>query len=285
VRATLGTIADAGVRAPSAIVVGEVAALDLAWFESRPLFGRTIVVTRAREQASELRARIEQLGAQVIELPAIAIEPLSIEVPALDDYAWLVFTSVNGVAAFFDRGLTEAGRDARALAGLSVAAIGPGTSRALARYGIRADIVPERFVAESLLDAFPAPGARGARVLLARADQARDVLPEGLRARGYEVDVLPVYRTVQAKPDPADLERVRDSAVDAITFTSSSTVDNFCDLVGSLPVPQPVVVSIGPITSATARAHGLRVDAEATEHTIDGLVATLLSCFGSPLPS
>jgi uroporphyrinogen III methyltransferase/synthase len=285
VRATLGTIADAGVRAPSAIVVGEVAALDLAWFESRPLFGRTIVVTRAREQASELRTRIERLGAQVIELPAIAIEPLPIEVPALDDYAWLVFTSVNGVAAFFDRGLAEAGRDARALAGLSVAAIGPGTSRALARYGIRADVVPERFVAESLLDAFPAPGARGARVLLARAEQARDVLPDGLRARGYEVDVLPVYRTVQATPDPVDLERVRDSAVDAITFTSSSTVDNFCDLVGILPAPQPVVVSIGPITSATARAHGLRVDAEATEHTIDGLVATLLSCFGSPLPS
>jgi uroporphyrinogen III methyltransferase/synthase len=281
VRATLATIADADVRAPSAIVVGEVAALDLSWFETRPLFGRTVVVTRAREQASELRNRLEALGAAVVELPSIAIEPLAFELPALDPFAWIVFTSVNGVVAFFDRGLAPAGLDARALAGARVAAIGSGTARVLAERGIRVDLLPERFVAESLLEAFPAPSEKGERVLLARAEQARDVLPTGLEARGYAVDVLPVYRTVPAEPDEAALARVRAGDVDAVTFTSSSTVTNFCDVVGALPDPQPLTVSIGPVTSATAVERGLRVDAEADEHTIDGLVATLLKALGT----
>jgi uroporphyrinogen III methyltransferase/synthase len=281
VRATLSTIADAGVRAPSAIVVGDVAGLDLAWFEARPLFGRTVVVTRAREQASELRARLEQLGAQVLELPSIEIEPLGFEVPDLTGYAWAVFTSVNGVRAFFERGLGPAGRDARAFATARVAAIGPGTAAALARYGIRPDLLPERFVAESLLDAFPEPSVAGERVLLARAEVARDVLPEGLRGRGYEVDVLAVYRTRPATPDAEALERVRSGAVDALTFTSSSTVTNFCEVAGKTPEPQPLVVSIGPVTSRTARERGLRVDVEASEHTIDGLVAALVGALGT----
>jgi uroporphyrinogen-III synthase len=140
--------------------------------------------------------------------------------------------------------------------------------------------VPERFVAESLLDAFPAPADGSRRVLLARAEQARDVLPEGLAERGYQVDVLPVYRTVRTEPDPGHLALVRDGRVDAVTFTSSSTVTNFCDVVGPLPDPQPLVVSIGPITSATARDRGLRVDAEAAPHTIDGLLAALLDRLG-----
>jgi uroporphyrinogen III methyltransferase/synthase len=280
-RATLATIGGIGVRAPSAIVVGEVAALDLAWFEQRPLFGRCVVVTRAREQASELRARLEILGAEVLELPSIAIEPVDFAVPALDAYSWVVFTSANGVIAFFDRGLAAVALDARALAPVRVAAIGPGTTEALAARGVRADLVPERFVAESLLSAFPPPAPPGARVLLARAAQARDVLPDGLRAVGYEVDVLPVYRTVAAAPDPAAIERVRAGKVDAVTFTSSSTVTNFCDLVGARPEPQPVVVSIGPVTSATARERGLRVDVEAAEHTIDGLVRALSARLGA----
>jgi uroporphyrinogen III methyltransferase/synthase len=281
VRATLATIKDAGVRAPSAIVVGDVAALDLTWFESRPLFGRSVVVTRAREQASELRAHLETLGADVIELPTITIEPLHFSLPPLAGFGWLVFTSVNGVDAFFDRGIEPAGLDARALAGLRVAAIGPSTERALLAHGIRIDVVPERFVAESLLDAFPAPAVDRERVLLARAEEGRDVLPEGLAARGYDVEVLPVYRTVRAAPDAAALARVRAGGVDAITFTSSSTVDNLCDVLGTVPDPQPVVVSIGPATSATVRARGLRVDIEATEHTIDGVVTALLSVLAS----
>ena len=281
VRATLATIADAGVRAPAAIVVGEVAGLDLAWFESRPLFGRSVVVTRAREQASELRNRLEGLGAEVIELPAIAIEPLTFDVPDLDRYRWLVFTSANGVSAFFDRGLASAGLDARALAGLRLAAIGPGTAAALDQRGLRTDLLPERFVAESLLEAFPAPAAGDERVLLARAEQARDMLPAGLSERGYAVDVLAVYRTVTATPDPPVLERVRRGDVDALTFTSSSTVTNLCDLLGAVPSPQPLVASIGPVTSKTALERGLRVDVEAGEHTIDGLVDALLRALSS----
>ncbi|HKA92311.1 MAG TPA: uroporphyrinogen-III C-methyltransferase, partial [Acidimicrobiia bacterium] len=279
VRATLATVADAGVQAPAAIVVGEVARLDLTWFESRPLFGRSVVVTRAREQASELRRRLEALGAEVVELPAIAIEPVAFDLPDLARYRWLVFTSANGVAAFFDRGLAPAGLDARALAGIRVAAIGPGTAAALAGRGLQADLVPERFVAEALLEAFPPPTTGDERVLVARAAQARDVLPAGLAERGYAADVLPVYRTVTASPDPAVLERVRGGGVDALTFTSSSTVTNLCDLVGDAPTPQPLVVSIGPITSKTVMERGLRVDVEATEHTIDGLVDALLNAF------
>ncbi len=206
VRATLATIADAGVRAPSAIVVGAVAGLDLSWFEARPLFGRTVVVTRAREQVSGLRLRLEELGAEVLELPAIEITPIAVTVPDLTDYEWLVFTSPNGVRAFFHDGLTPARLDARALAGVRLAAIGPGTAHALTTRGLRADLVPERFVAESLLEAFPAPGSPGERVLVVRPDAARDVLPEGLGAQGHEVDALAVYRTVQAEPADRTLE-------------------------------------------------------------------------------
>jgi uroporphyrinogen III methyltransferase/synthase len=277
VRATLGTIADAGVRSPSAIVIGDVAALDFAWFERRPLFGATVVVTRAREQASELSARLGALGAAVVELPAIRCVPNEFTVPDLTAFAWVVFTSANGVDAFFDRGLLPAGRDARALAGCSIAVIGPGTAGALARRGLRPDLVPERFVAESLLHAFPDGSGR---VLLARAEAARDVLPEGLAAKGYAVDVLAVYTTEPVPTDPELLERVR-GGVDAVTFTSSSTVDNFCDAVGPLPVDaKPRVITIGPVTSASARAHGLHVDAEAEPHTIDGLVDALVRVLG-----
>jgi uroporphyrinogen III methyltransferase / synthase len=276
VRGTLATIGEAGVRAPSAIVVGHVASLDLSWFERRPLFGRSVVVTRAREQASELRWRLEELGAEVIELPSIALEPVAFSLPDLDAYQWLVFTSANGIDAFFRDGLWSAGLDARALAHLRVAAIGPRTADVLLAYGIRVDLLPERFVAESLLDSFPPPVAPGERVLLARAEQGRDALPDGFGERGYVVDVLPVYRTVQAEPDADALARVRDGRVDAITFTSSSTVTNLCDLIGGVPDPQPFVVSIGPVTSETARARGLRVDAEADPHTIDGLVDALV---------
>jgi uroporphyrinogen III methyltransferase / synthase len=276
-RATLATIAEIGVEAPSAIVIGEVAALDFSWFEQRPLFGRRVVVTRAREQASELRVRLEDLGAEVLELPAIAVDPIDFELPDLSRYAWVVFTSANGVDAFFDRGLAPAGLDARALAPVRVAVIGPGTARALERRGVRAYLVPERFVAESLLAAFPAPTTAGDRVLLARAEVARDVLPEWLGSRGFAVDVLPVYRTITAAPAPEDLARVREGAIDAITFTSSSTVTNFCEVVGELPDPPPLVVSIGPVTSATARERGLRVDIEADPHTLAGLVRALLA--------
>ena len=275
-RATLSTITALGVASPSAIVVGPVAGLDLGWFETRPLFGRTVVVTRAREQASTLAHRLEELGSTVIELPSIAIEPLPLDRANLAGFAWVVFTSVNGVDGFFARALHAHDLDARALAGCRIAAIGPGTAESLHRHGVRADLIPERSVAESLLEAFP-PALTGERVLIARAEIARDVLPEGLERLGYDVEILPVYRTVTASPDQGDLAALRAGQVDAITFTSASTVDNFCDLVGELPATMPAVVSIGPVTSDAVRARHLGVDAEADPHTIDGLVAAVLA--------
>jgi uroporphyrinogen III methyltransferase/synthase len=280
IRTTLANAASAGIEAPSAIVVGAVAALDLTWFEARPLFGRSVVVTRAREQASDLRARLEVLGAEVVELPAITIEPLSFAVPELAVYEWLVFTSANGVEHFFAHGLAPNGLDARALGAVRVAAIGPGTARALAARGIVADLLPERFVAESLLDAFPHATAEDARVLLARAETARDLLPDGLAAKGYAVDVLAVYRTVRAQPDDETIARVRAGDVDAITFTSSSTVTNFCSAVGALDGAQPLVISIGPVTSKTVVEQGLRVDVEADPHDLDGVVDAVLAALG-----
>jgi uroporphyrinogen III methyltransferase/synthase len=287
-RTTLGALADDGaaaeIRPPSAIVVGAVAALDLAWFERRPLFGRRVVVTRAREQASGLRARLESLGAEVVELPTIAVEPVAFAPPRLDAYRWVVFTSANGVDRFCARALDEQGRDARALAGCRIAAIGTGTAAALAARGLRADLVPERFVAESLADAFPPADGPGERVLLARAEAARDVLPERLAAAGYEVDVLVVYRTRAAAPAPAQLDLVRSGRVDAVTFTSSSTVANFCELVGPLPGPGPAIVSIGPVTSRTAAGRGLTVAREAQEHTIEGVVRALVEVLAPEHP-
>ena len=277
VRATLGTIAAVGVAAPSAIIVGDVAALDFGWFERRPLFGRTVVVTRAREQASELRARLTALGATVLELPSIRITPIDFEIPDLSHFAWLILTSVNAVEAFFDRGLVPKGLDARALAPVRIAVIGPGTAAALGRYGLRADLVPERSVAESLLDAMPDGTGR---VLLPRAETARDVLPEGLAAKGYDVEVLSVYRTEPTPADPAALARLRAGTVDAITFTSASTVRNFRAAVGALPDPQPAVISIGPVTSRQVSDEGMRVDVEADPHTIDGLVEALVRKLG-----
>jgi uroporphyrinogen III methyltransferase/synthase len=280
VRATLGTIGDQVLGTPSTIVVGDVAATDLAWFERRPLFGRTVVVTRAREQASSLVERLTALGAATVEAPAIEIaEPddggaalaAAVDRLAAGSYEWLVLTSPNGARRLL-AALRDRGRDARALAGTRLAAIGPGTADVLAGAHLVVDLVPERFVAESLLDAFPDAGPGGGRVLLARAAVARDVLPDGLAERGWEADVVDAYRT---RPVPLDAARAEAVAgADVVTFTSSSTVTNFLDAVGSGKVP-PVVAAIGPITAATARDNGLRVDVEAAVHTIDGLVDAL----------
>jgi uroporphyrinogen III methyltransferase / synthase len=280
VRATLSTIADQPLGTPSTIVIGEVAASDLAWFENRPLFGRRVVVTRAREQAGELVTRLQAQGAATVEVPAIEIrEPadcgaaLAAAVDRLGDYDWVVLTSPNGARRLLDAAW-DRGRDARAFAGARLAAIGPGTAEALARANLLVDLVPPQFVAESLLEGLPAPGATGGRLLLVRAAVGRDVLPEGLRAKGWDVDVVEAYRTEQA---PLTEEQVAAVAVaDVVTFTSSSTVSNFLAAMGGQPIP-PVVVAIGPITAATVRDHGLAVDVEAEVHTIDGLVDALVA--------
>jgi uroporphyrinogen III methyltransferase/synthase len=276
IRATLATIGDQPLATPSVIVVGDVAAEDLSWFERRPLFGRRVVVTRTREQASQLVVALREAGADPVEVPVIAVggptdggAALSAAARQLHVYDWVVLTSPNGARLLLDEVATSGG-DARSFGGTRLAAIGPGTAAELGRRGLRADLVPERFVAEALLEAFPnGPG----RVLLARAEVARDVLPDGLEAKGWDVHVVDAYRTLPV-PQTESARAAVDEA-DVITFTSSSTVERFVEAFGVGAVP-PVVACIGPITADTARAHGLTVDVEADTHTIRGLVTALV---------
>ena len=232
-RAVTGTLADitgqvasAGIRPPAITVVGPVAELrsTLAWLERRPLYGEVVAVTRARSQASDLAGRLRELGAEVVETPAIRIEPLPVELPASADL--VCFTSPNGVRLYFK---ALAG-DARSLAGTRVAAIGPGTAAVLREQGIEADIVPERFVAEGLLEALADEALEGKRVLVARAADARDVLPDGLRERGAEVDVIALYRTVAEPLGEAQTEALKRATY--VTFTSSSTVRFLLEALG-----------------------------------------------------
>ncbi len=274
---SLGTIGSQAVRAPAIAVFGPVAALgeSLSWFARGPLAGVTVAVTRARAQASGLATRLRELGALVVEAPAIRIVPLDGPVPELDGYDLLCLTSPNGVAILFDR-LREAGLDARALAGIRVAAIGPGTAAALRERGVIADIVPERFVAEGLLEALAEVPVR--RALIARAAEAREVLANGLRERGAIVDVLALYETVAEALSDAQLAAVRDA--DYVTFTSSSTVRYFFEAVGDGLRADVRLVSIGPVTSATLREYGREPAMEAVQHDIAGVVQALLAEHG-----
>jgi uroporphyrinogen III methyltransferase/synthase len=287
--ATLATLAarvgEEGIGSPAVVVVGPVAGLgpSIAW-RGGPLLGRRVVVTRARAQASDLSERLRALGAAVVELPAIRIAPLA---PSPDDTAVLagighhrliVLTSVNGVDALFER-LAGLELDARAISGGSqVVAIGPATAERLAAHGIRADLVPERFVAEGILESLAARPLEGVRTLVARARGSRPELVDGLRARGALVDEVELYEAV---PEPAD-PSAREAALgaDYLTFTASSTVRAFMGLLApderAALRDGPRVVAIGPVTSATVREEGLEVHAEASEHTIPGLVASLL---------
>ncbi len=280
-------VADVGLRAPAITVIGAVAGLreTLAWVERRPLHGRRIAVTRARAPASGRGARLRALGAAVAETPAIRIEPRAVEgelaraVAEIAEYALVVLTSPNGAQLLFDA-LDARGLDARALAGVTVAAIGPGTARELERHGVRADVVPPRSIAESLAEELERVEVEGRRVLIARASEARDVLPEALAARGAEVDVVALYDTVAEPLGDAQLEAL--AAADAVTFTSSSTVRFLLEALGSdrAALDGARVVSIGPVTSATARELGLEVATEATRHDIDGLIDALVQDAG-----
>ncbi len=275
VLATLATIAQAAasaqIKAPAITVIGDVAALhtELEWLRPGPLAGATVVVTRARAQASSLARRLHALGAEVIEAPAIRIVATSEPLPALADFDLVCVTSANGAELLFER-LAARGEDARALAGAVVAAIGPGTARALREHGVIADVVPERYVAEGLIDALA--GVEFSRVLIARAAQARDVLPDALRSRGASVEVVSLYETVVEPLEPALVPAI--AQADYLTFTSSSTVRFF--LPAARPGPRTRIVSIGPVTSATVRDHGLAVDVEAERHDIDGLIDAIV---------
>jgi uroporphyrinogen III methyltransferase/synthase len=239
-----------------------------------------VVVTRARAQASGLAARLRALGADVVELPAIRIVPrldaaeVRDAIADLHTYAVVILTSPNGVRLLFEA-MAAQGRDARALANATVAAIGPGTAAALAERGVIADVVPERFVAEALLDALAQVDVRDRPVLVARAAEARDVIPDELARRGAKVDVVALYATVREHPEPEAVDAA--AAADYVTFTSSSTVRNLLAAVGDRFPREARIVSIGPITSATALEAGLEVHAEAERHDVDGLIAALLT--------
>jgi uroporphyrinogen III methyltransferase/synthase len=264
---------DEGLRAPAVTVIGPVAALheQLEWFVPGPLSGLAVAVTRARAQSSGLARRLRELGAEVVESPAIRIVPIDGPAPEIERYDLICLTSPNGVELLFER-LARSRRDARALAGARVAAIGPGTAAALRGHGVLADVVPERFVAEGLVEALADLPLR--RALVARAAGARDVLPDALRARGAEVDVLELYETVAEPLSQAQLAAVE--RADYLTFTSSSTVRFLVAAAGSRLARGARIVSIGPVTSATLREHGLEPDVEAQRHDIEGLVEALL---------
>jgi uroporphyrinogen III methyltransferase / synthase len=274
--ATLATVAERAqeqrIRPPAITLVGRVALLreQLAWLEARPLHGRTVAVTRARAQASALATRLRNLGAAVVEAPAIRIRPLDTPLPPLRVYDLVCVTSPNGADLLLDRV-----RDARELAGITVAAIGPGTARALRQRGVEPDVVPERAVAEGLVEALKDVPVE--RALIARAAEGRDVLPDALRARGAEVDVAALYETV---PEPlADGAREAAAAADYVLFASASSVRFFAQAGGALDGPR--LVSIGPATSDELRAHGAEPHLEAEPHTPDGLLDTLLRDAGA----
>ncbi len=273
VTGTLATIAQLAeqhsISAPAITVVGDVAALgeQINWRSAaRPLAGVSVAVTRSRAQASALAARLAELGAEVIEAPAIRIEPLNPPLPDFSDYDLLCVTSPNGADQLF-----AALHDARQLAGLNVAAIGPGTARALRSHGIEADIVPERSVAEALIEALADLPVK--RALIARAEEARGVLEDSLRQRGAEVDLLALYRTVAEPLDQA--ARTAALGADYATFTSASSARFFHAAAGTLDGPR--LVSIGPVTSAQLAELGYQPSLEASEHTPDGLVEALLA--------
>ena len=276
VTATLATLAEharaAGVQAPAVTIVGDVAQLAerLAWHQPGVLAGRLVVVTRARAQAGSMSRRLRELGARVVEAPAIRVASRAVGVPSLAEFDLLCLTSANGVEFLFER-MAQQGLDARALGALRVAAIGPGTAAALRRHGVIADVVPERFVAESLLEALA--GLELRRALVARAADARDALVEGLRARGVEVEVLALYDTRAEELDESALAAL--AQADYVTFTSASTVRFLFDQ--AQPGPRARLVSIGPITSQALRERGLEPHVEAEQHDIDGLLAALVA--------
>ena len=276
-------------EAPAVAVFGDVVRLrkELNWYEQRPLSGKRIVVTRTRKQAGVLSAKLRDLGADVIELPTIRIEPptdlreFAEMVQDAHQYDWIVFTSTNGVDAFFNL-FFKLYDDAREIGGTKIAAIGPATAQRVRDYHFHVDLQPEDFVAEAVAREFAKEGGiENLRILLARAEKARDVLPKSLSALGAIVDEGFAYRTVMETNDVTGArERFTREGADLITFTSSSTVENFMAL--GLPLPKGMkVASIGPITSKTARQAGLKVDVEARRHDIEGLVSAIQKFFGT----
>ena len=291
-RGTLADIAakavETGFSAPAVAVFGEVVGLRdrLNWFEKRPLFGKRIAVTRTRQQAGGLLASLRDLGADAFEMPTIRIEPpldpraFGELVMDVHNYDWLVFTSPNGVTAFFDL-FFKIYKDAREIGGVRIAAIGPATAQRVRDFHLSVDVQPKEFVAEAVVAALQEQGSvENERILLARAEQARDVLPRELTRLGAIVDEAVAYRTVPETDDiSGGIARFRAEGADLITFTSSSTVENFLGL-ESAAARGIKTASIGPITSQTMSEHGLAIDIEAKQYDIPGLVTAIREHFG-----
>jgi uroporphyrinogen III methyltransferase/synthase len=282
-------IKEAGLTPPAIIIVGEVVKLreKFNWFESKPLFGKKIIVTRTREQASKLIEKLEALGAYCYEIPVIKIEPLINEnvfkvIEKLEKYNWIIFTSENGVKIFY-KALWGCGKDWRCLGKTKIAAIGPATKKALENLGVRADLMPEKdFTQEGLISAFSNMDISNSFILIPRAKEAREVLPEKLRERGAKVEVLPIYETRVAEESREALKQALKEGVDIVTFTSSSTVKNFFKLCEDLEediLKNLIFASIGPITSSTLRTFGFEPHIEAKQYTIDGLVEAIVNYF------
>ncbi len=281
-------VAKHGIKPPAIFIVGEVVNLrdSLQWFDNlsqRPLFGKKILVTRARSQASQLTAKLENLGAEVMETPAIALADPADNYAALDkaldhvaDYHWLIFTSANGVERFFAR-LFKSGKDARALGYAKLAAIGSATAEKLRQYGLAADVIPQEYRAEGVVEALKGKLPPHAKILLPRAEEAREVLPDTLREMGAEVEVAPAYRTVCGQVDGEALAaELKEGRIDMVTFTSSSTVKNLVKIIGSAEALKGVKTAcIGPVTADTAKSLGIEPDIIAKEYTIDGLVEAI----------
>ena len=299
VTGTLGDIAEkverAKLKPPAITVVGDVVALremGLDWYERRPLFGRHVVVTRARAQAGELSQQLEALGAEVYEFPTIEIQPpedfgsLDEAIRSLDSFGWLIFTSVNGVDAFLER-LSHHDLDLRSIPrAAKVAAIGPATAQRVREAGLRVDVIPKEYRAEALLEEFSGDSLSGKRILIPRAKVAREVLPEKLREAGAEVVVPPAYQSVPSAEGKDELaKRLGSGEVDCVTFTASSTVENFVAAFGEEEAVRLLqgtrVACIGPITADTARKHGVEVGIEAGEYTIPGLVEAVVGLLGA----
>lgn len=284
-------VREAGLRPPAITVVGGVVALrgELNWFERRPLFGRRILVTRAREQASEFKQQLEELGAQCVEFPTIAIEPppswdpVDEAISRLASYDWMVFTSVNGVRFFMER-LLHSGLDVRELKGVRLVAIGPKTAEAVRKFGLRLDLVPREYRAEAILEGLAGEKVEGTRFLIPRAMMARDILPDTLRERGAEVHVVPAYQTVlPIGRSPQILDQLMKKEIHCVTFTSSSTVSNFFSMFDKSGLQAALkgvaIACIGPITADTARDFGLKTDIMPGEYTIPALVRSICSYF------
>ncbi len=275
----------AGIAAPVILVVGEVASLRerLKWFDSRPLFGQRVLVTRARSQASRLATRLEDLGASTVQVPTIEIRPvddpteLDDAVQALSGYDWLTFTSSNAVEQLWKR-VEAAGLDGRAFHGVQIAAVGPSTARALAAHGLTADLVPDNFDADALIKRFKALPEMPKRMLFPRSEIGRESIVETLGQLGVDVQPVTAYRTVIADSSTEEARAALEQGVDISTFTSSSSVDNLVKLLdGDVSLINATrVACIGPITEETARSHGIEIEITATEQNINGLVAAIV---------